>query len=202
MEDMAQVDAKRVKYEGWVDQWSTDLYRFAYRLCGQRDTAEDLVQEAFYHAWRSMHTLREECRARAWLFQILRHRYAHHVRYDVRRPNLRTSADVSADLADEDRVDPLGAMERSESLAIALERLDERYREPLLMVFMEGLTCKEASEAMGVPLGTVLSRIHRARKSLREQLGEWFGAGGEERESEEGEEAGQEGVVKRLRFGA
>ena len=54
----------------------------------------------------------------------------------------------------------------------ALAELDERYRVALLLVFVEGLTCREAADELGVPLGTVLSRIHRARKAMREALGD------------------------------
>jgi len=155
------------RYAEWVDRWSTDLYRFAHRLCGRADLAEDLVQETFYHAWRSMHTLRETDRARAWLYQILRHRWSHYVRGESRRPNATAPLDAVAERADDGPHDPLEQMVRHETLQLALNELDERYRMPLLLVFLEGRTCKEAAAALDVPLGTVLSRIHRARKHLR-----------------------------------
>ena len=66
-------------------------------------------------------------------------------------------------------------MARSEWLQRALDELDERYRLPVLMVFMEGLTCREAAEELNVPLGTVLSRIHRARQALKKTLKETDG---------------------------
>jgi len=170
--DVTPSTASEQRYQGWVEQWSLDLYRLAYRLCGRADVAEDLVQETFYHAWRSIHSLREEHRARAWLFQILRHRHAHYVRADTRRPNLSTPLEKIGDPADGERVDPLENMAVGESLQQALDALDERYRVPLLMVFVQGMTCREAAEDLGVPLGTVLSRIHRARQALKKTLGD------------------------------
>jgi len=166
---MAQAK-NREQYESWVDAWSADLYRFAYRLCGQGDLAEDLVQETFFHAWRSMHSLRDPGRARAWLYQILRHRYAHWVRADARRPAQQTPPESFDRLVGNGQEQPLARMVRDEQLQLALDALEERYRQPLLLVFLEGLTCRQAAEQLKVPLGTVLSRIHRARRFLRERM--------------------------------
>lgn len=183
-------ETERQAYERWVDEWSGDLYRFAHRLCGRADTAEDLVQETFYHAWRSMHSLRDGGRARAWLFQILRHRWSHYVRSETRRPKLNAPLESVGERPDGRRFEPLGDMARAEALQNALDGLEERYRLPLLMVFMEGITCREAAERLNVPLGTVLSRIHRGRRSLRRALGsdaEEFGLSfSDEKENETG----------------
>ncbi|MCG8618602.1 MAG: hypothetical protein MI802_20475, partial [Desulfobacterales bacterium] len=70
----------QARYESWVENHATELYRYALRTSGRADIAEDLTQETFYHAWRSMKSLRDPSRARAWLFQILRYRYAHWLR--------------------------------------------------------------------------------------------------------------------------
>ena len=169
------VNQRKDLYESWVNQWSVDLFRFAYRLCGRREIAEDLVQETFYHAWRSFDSLREANRARPWLFQILRFRYSHWVRADTRRPNLTAPIDGAGEPEGIDGGQMLEQMALSESLQQALDHLDDRYRVPLLMVFMEGLTCKEAAEQLDVPLGTVLSRIHRARQALKKTLTETDG---------------------------
>lgn len=167
---MQRDDKQRERYEQWVDQWSTDLFRFAVRLCGRRDLADDLVQETFFHAWRSMDKLREESAARAWLFQILRHRWSHAVRTDTRRPRTTAPLDAVGQTAETDDESPLEQLSRQEQVQNALAELDERYRMPLLLVFVEGKTCREAAAELGVPLGTVLSRIHRARKAMRTAL--------------------------------
>jgi len=168
--DVSTTETDRQRYESWVSQWADELYRLAYRLCGSRDTAGDLVQETFYHAWRSIGTLRDESRARAWLFQILRYRYAHWVRTDTRRPKVVAPLDKAPPVKDDGTEKPLERLERQETVQRALDELDERYRLPLVLVFMEGMTCQEAADELGVPLGTILSRIHRARKHLRARL--------------------------------
>lgn len=159
--------SRRSCYERWVGDYTDDLYRFAFRICGDADTAEDLVQETFYHAWKSMDKVRDKAKARAWLFQTLRFRYAHLVRDRSRR--IRASVSTS-DLA-EQIVDPgpspvIRLVDR-DALQVALNKLDEDLKTPLLKVFLQGLTCRETAEALNIPLGTVLSRIHRARRKLR-----------------------------------
>src|SRR5579884_205408 len=77
---MAQTDPRYQQYEQWVRAFSAELYRFAYRLTGKRETAEDLVQETFVEAWRSLENLKKPDYPRAWFFQILRYRYAHLIR--------------------------------------------------------------------------------------------------------------------------
>lgn len=169
---MADDDEVRQRYQRWVGDWSSELYGLAYRLCGQAEVAEDLLQETFYHAWRSMHTLKQPDRARAWLFQILRYRWSHYVRSEARRPNGGPALDAVSEPVDPEPSAPLEKMARQESMQLALNELEERYRLPLLMVFVEGLTCREAAAELDIPLGTVLSRIHRARKYLRGRLGD------------------------------
>ncbi len=161
-------EGRRGLYEELVREHAAGLYRFAYRLCGQREVAEDLCQEAFYEAWRSIGRLREPTRARAWLYQILRHRYSRWVRTRGRRP--RTTAQP-LDVLPGAEVDVLGALSRREVLQRGLDQLSDRYKEAFLMVFLQGLSCQEAADQLGVPRGTVLSRIHRARQFLRGFLG-------------------------------
>lgn len=150
-------------YEQWVRQHAAELYRFAYRLCGAPEIAEDLVQETFYEAWRNMRNLRAHKKARAWLFQILRHRYARWRRTEAREPR-----PTVAELAAPDALAaPSHHHGEDDALQRALGGLSDRLKLPLLMVFMEGLSCQEAAHRLDVPLGTVLSRIHRAKRSLR-----------------------------------
>ena len=77
---MAEPQPRRELYEQWVRQFAPELYRFAYRLTGQREKAEDILQETFVEAWKSLDQQRDPARARAWLYQILRFRHAHLVR--------------------------------------------------------------------------------------------------------------------------
>lgn len=158
----------RQQYEGWVHQHADGLYRLALRLTGQTHVAEELVQETFYHAWRSSDSLRDVEHARGWLFRILRHRYAHWVRGRQRRSN--TVAMTEPESIPAETRAPGEALELDDFLQQALDHLEDRYKVPLLMVFLDGMTCREAAAALDLPLGTVLSRIHRARQSVRERL--------------------------------
>ncbi len=161
---------RRSLYIRLVEAHAAELYRFSYRLCGRADIAEDLVQETFYEAWRSIGSLRSPDKGRAWLYKILRRRFARHLRDrsrslqdNARHGNLEqgtisSGPDMSKKLAERDM------------LQKAIDTLESRYKEPFLMVFLEGLSCREAAEELDIPLGTVLSRIHRARSFLRQAI--------------------------------
>lgn len=159
---------RRACYEQWVREHARDLHRFAFRLCGNADTAEDLVQETFYQAWKGRGSLHHSDKARAWLFQILRHRYARWARDRSRRPCVTETDRIQH--AEAVEAPPVPAPTEGEPLQGALDALDDRFRTPLLMVFVQGLTCRETADQLDLPLGTVLSRIHRARKQLRRVL--------------------------------
>ena len=164
---MTRIDRDRQLYEKLVRSYSGDVYRFAYRLCGDRDAADDLVQETFCEAWRSIGSLRDPARGKAWLLRIARYRNAHTVRDRSRRVWAKLDIDQLNQIPDRAGPDVLAKLSDQELLQIALEALEERYKEPFLLVFLEDFTCREAAELLDIPLGTVLSRIHRARQFLR-----------------------------------
>lgn len=167
---MKPSDRDKTLYESWVRAHGGDVYRCAQRLCGHADTAEELTQEVFYEAWRGIGSLRELSKARVWLLGILRHRYMHWLRDQKRRPRSGVGADAKAAGVRSDADTPQEVLERQEALQAALNELNDRYKVPFLLVFLEGLTCQEAADFLDVPLGTILSRIHRARQFLRENL--------------------------------
>jgi len=160
----------RKQYEQWVSAYAPELYRFAYRLSGKHQVAEDLVQETFVEAWRSVEKQREPGKERAWLYQILRYRYSHFLRDRKQEPQM---AMLEEDMAAARRAAPaLEALAERESLETALALLAPEIRETFLMVFLQGYKCREAADDLQVPLGTVLSRLSRARESLRKSLGD------------------------------
>lgn len=161
---------RRELYDRLVNEHAAELYRFAVRLCGRRDVAEDLLQETFYEAWKSITSLRDPSRSRAWIYQILRHCYSHW----RRKTSSRSQETVSLQDWDASPAEILEwgspSLGEEEMLQKALERLHESYRETFLMVYLAGFTCQEAAQVLKIPLGTVLSRIHRARMFLRQFL--------------------------------
>jgi RNA polymerase sigma-70 factor (ECF subfamily) len=166
-----QNQEQRLQYEQWVRLYAPELYRFAYRLCGQRHVAEDLLQETFVEAWRSITKQKYAEKARAWLYQILRYRYTHFLRdtrHHRRTASLPQTFEHMSDLAQH----PLDKMAEQDALQAALNTISPAVRETFLMVFAEGLTCREAAEELHIPLGTVLSRLDSARRALRTRLGQ------------------------------
>jgi RNA polymerase sigma-70 factor (ECF subfamily) len=167
---MAQTDTNRLRYEQWVRSYAPQLYRYAFRLTGSSQIAEDLVQETFMEAWRFIFRQKDDRQSRAWLFQILRHRHAHFLR-DTRRHR------QSVRLADDSDAHPAHASEpllnrlaEQDALQAALNSLSPMIRETFLMVFSQGCTCRETAEALRIPIGTVLSRLDSARRTLRASL--------------------------------
>jgi RNA polymerase sigma-70 factor (ECF subfamily) len=154
------------EFNRMVAEHGPTLYRMAYRMVGDQHEAEDLVQEAFRSAWRSRRLFQPGGGERAWLASILRRRVADH----WRRPRPPTvlagqrNIEVGQPAEDPLRNDFTDEMQR------ALERLPRDLRETLLLVVVAELTHQEAADLMGIPLGTVLSRVSRARRQLREHL--------------------------------
>jgi RNA polymerase sigma-70 factor (ECF subfamily) len=155
------------RFERWVADHVDVLYRVAYRLLGDRHAAEDVLQDTFQSAWTSRHRFDRSRSERAWLLAILRRRAADHWRRrDDREVVAAGDAVRPPAVADED---PFRA-ELSASMQDALGRLPDELRETLLLVVVGDLTHQEAANLLGIPLGTVLSRVSRGRARLRELL--------------------------------
>jgi RNA polymerase sigma-70 factor (ECF subfamily) len=137
------------------------LLRFARRFTGDIPGAEDLVQETLLKAWRSFRQFRDGTSPRAWLYRILVNSSHEHGRKARVAP-------VSLD----DRIPAAASSTAIERLEMnqALDSLPLEHRTVLLLGVVEGFTCREMSEILQVPIGTVMSRMSRARQSLREKL--------------------------------
>ena len=142
------------------------LYRLAYRMLGDRHEAEDIVQDTYRSAWKSRRLFQSGRGERAWLAAILRRRVAD--RWRRRGPALRLAVDAQPELGQAPD-DPL-RNEYTDEMQQALNRLPDELRETLLLVVVAELTHQEAADLLGIPLGTVLSRVSRARRRLREYL--------------------------------
>ena len=158
---LSQADFNR-----WVTDHGPALYRVAYRLVGDRHEAEDAVQEAFRSAWKSRALFQVGRSERAWLAAILRRRIVDR----FRRGNLpAVSAGDHAIEVGVEGDDPL-YHDYTDEMQRALGALPKDLREALLLVVVGELTHPEAADLLGLPLGTVLSRVSRARTKLREIL--------------------------------
>jgi RNA polymerase sigma-70 factor (ECF subfamily) len=149
-----------------VDAHAPALYRIAYRMMGDRHEAEDIVQETYRSAWKSRASYQEGRGDRAWLASILRRRVVD--RWRRHAPPTTFSSDQTPDLSVEG-ADPL-AGDYTDEMQQALGQLPTELRETLLLVVVGELTHQETADLLGIPLGTVLSRVSRARQRLRELL--------------------------------
>lgn len=155
---------KQSRFTALANAFSRDLYRYAYWLCGTRADAEDLVQETFARAWRSLDQLRDEAAAKAWLFTTLRRE---HARQFERAQPIFESADLE-DIADHRR--DFDDRPEAQALRVALARLPREYREPLVLQVLGGFSGAEIAAMLGVTSNTVMVRLFRARQKLRVQL--------------------------------
>lgn len=153
-------------FQRWVVDHGPALYRVAYRMVGDRHEAEDLVQDTFRSAWKSRRSFEAGRGERAWLVAILRRRVVDHWRRGTTLGIVSSDASLDVGVAADD---PL-ANEYSDEMQHALASLPPELKETLLLVIVAELTHQEAADLLGVPLGTVLSRVSRARTRLRETL--------------------------------
>jgi RNA polymerase sigma-70 factor (ECF subfamily) len=150
------------------------LYRVAIGLTANSADAEDLVQDTIVRAYGAVDRF-DGRYPRAWLLTILRNTHINRARR--RRPELLRDPDRQMEqvptTADEESSDPGEVVARSsldDRIAAALAGLPERFRRPVELVDVAGLSYREAAEMLGVPIGTVMSRLHRARKRMRHHL--------------------------------
>lgn len=143
-----------------VRAYSSELFRFAHWLAGDRHVAEDVLQEALARAWRSWNHVKDEGTRRAWLYAIVRNEFHRSARSRFR----------PEDSLDDERLEAL-ADERDFTAGFdvrqALERMPAAALEPLVMQVVSGLSCEEIATALGISVGAAMTRISRARSALR-----------------------------------
>ena len=157
---------KKRQIDELVEAHYRRLFAFAYRLSGSSQEAEDLTQETFCQAQAKLDQLRDWERAQSWLFSILRNAYLHKVRA-AKKMNLVSTDDIG-DLPDRlpetlPEVDP-------EKLQQVLNELPESWRTPLILFYFEDFSYRDIADQMNVPLGTIMSRLARAKAFLRSRL--------------------------------
>lgn len=146
-----------------------DLFRAAVRLLMNRDEAEDLVQEVYLQAWKSYDRYEQGTNCKAWLFKIMFHKLDHHRRRKFARSKyiIDGDDDMLETVAYEP---PVNHQLQDQEILEALGRLPLNYRTVILLADVEEFSYKEVAEVLNIPIGTVMSRLSRARKQMREHL--------------------------------
>jgi RNA polymerase sigma-70 factor (ECF subfamily) len=166
---------KRDAFGELVSRYQTRLYNAALRLVHSPDDAADVVQEAFLSAYQALHTFKGDAEFFTWLYRITFNAAISLKRKKRPAISLDASAQDSGFEPDDssEYVKPGAALERTEDerrLAAAIAKLSPEHREVLLMKDIDGLKYEDIAEVLGVPIGTIRSRLHRARLELRDLL--------------------------------
>ena len=173
------------KFTSDAMQYAPQLFSTALRMTRNRSDAEDLVQETYIKGWRSFHTFQEGTNLRAWLFRIMTNTYIN--KYNAKK---RKGTEVELDDVEELFLyKRLGSIDQSQlsssaedqmldlftddEVKNALESLPEDFRIPVLLSDVDGFAYKEIAEMLEIPIGTVMSRLHRGRKAMQKMLYEY-----------------------------
>jgi len=175
-------DDRRIEFEAEALPYLTPLFSFALKMTRNRERAEDLVQDTYLRAYRAYGSFTPGTNMKAWLFQILKNVHINAYRSGRCRPE-----DVAFDTIEgvaEGHIEAGWssefAPETPESIVMsdlmhgeveeALDGLPEEFREVVLLAFVEELSYREIADVLRIPMGTVMSRLHRGRKLLQSRL--------------------------------
>ena len=172
--------ADQANFEQDAMQFAPQLYSAALRMTRNPADAEDVVQETFLKAFRAYDTFEEGTNLKAWLYRILTNTYINRYRKKQRRPSEVELGELQ-DLYLYRRLgEPSGASQSAEKTVLdafvdtdikqALESLPEHFRMPVLLADVDGFAYKEIAGILDIPIGTVMSRLHRGRKALQQKL--------------------------------
>jgi len=157
------------------------MYNFGYRLTLNSDDAQDLVQDTYLKAYRFIDSFQKGTNAKAWLFRIMKNSFINDYRKKRKEPNkvdyqeveaYYNSEDVDRQITPDLRVDVLQGM-LGDEISNALNALDVDFRTVIILCDLEGFKYEEMAKILDIPIGTVRSRLHRARNLLKEKLTEY-----------------------------
>ena len=161
---LSDMKAKHQRYEALVKAFHADIYRYAYWLIKDQSIAEDVVQETFLRAWRSLDALNDEKAAKSWLITILRRENAR--RFERKQFD---TVDID-DVHIQDDTQQADGDLRDREFRRLLGGLSVEYREPLILQLIFGFSGEEIANQLGLNKNTVMTRLFRARNQLKDAL--------------------------------
>ncbi|MDB2386410.1 sigma-70 family RNA polymerase sigma factor [Shewanella sp.] len=157
--------SKQRRYDSLVRALHADIYRYAYWLCGDKHIAEDITQETFLRAWRSLDSLKDEKAAKSWLITILRRENAR--RFERKQFNY---SDVEQEFIEDTFSGSNEEHAEQYLLQKRISTLELEYREPLLLQVIGGFSGDEIAKILDLNRNTVMTRLFRARNQLKDIL--------------------------------
>jgi RNA polymerase sigma-70 factor, ECF subfamily len=176
---LAEEARDRVRFEEEALELADQMYRVARRLVGSREEAEDLVQDAYARAFRSWRSFRPGTNLRAWLFRILTNLNIDRGRREQRAPDMQPIEEGDYYLYNRLEENGVGGdvdevVERlsQDSIVHALSAVPHNFRDVIVLVDIGDFSYQDAAQILDIPVGTVMSRLHRGRRLLKQELAE------------------------------
>jgi RNA polymerase sigma-70 factor (ECF subfamily) len=164
-------------FQSLVHEWYDPLFRFALSLCSDRERALDLTQNAFYKLAARPESLRDPTRAKTWLFSVVHREFIDQYRHRTRFPS--THLEGVPETPDPSANPRARSLDR-EAVLRALQALDETFRAPLSLFYLQSHSYREIAAILDIPMGTVMSRLRRGKDRLRNLLESGVGEAQEE----------------------
>ena len=160
----------REAFGALVEQYRDNVYRLAYRMCGNEYDADEAAQEAFVAAWRALPNFRGDAKFSTWLYRLTTNAAIDVMRREKRHQTIGDGEMIEVADESDSPQETVERTEQQEAVQKALATWSEEYREVLLLRYMEELDYAEIAEVLKLPSGTVKSRINRAKAALKTAL--------------------------------
>ena len=163
------LDGNTAAFENIVRRWQNPLINLAFRFCRDRQRAEDMAQDAFFHIYKQLDKYRGDAAFSTWIFSVSLNLYRSALR---RRTMITESLDELSEIAQIYSFDsPIEQEEREELVRKAVAALPPRYRDAIIIYYFREKDLAEAAQILGVPEGTAKAWLHRGRELLKRKLG-------------------------------